>query len=290
MSPEPVTVTRVHNNNVVSGVEPDGREVVLLGKGVGYGRKPGDEVSASGGQRFVSDATYRAAQLAELLAGATWEEAGVAHQLADLAQARLNLPVTQAVLLPLLDHLVFAVKRAKAGIEIEFPLKWEVAQLYPDESAVGRRCVAMTNHALGIRLQPDEWVAFALHFVNLRWSRGELAGAPAWADIIGTTFAALERQWGSSIDRDSMGAARFVTHLRYLMVRAAENRQLDDASMDLMATIWRSQPETADTAIHLGATIGERLGLALTGDEVAYLALHVGRLHNDVRSRARRDP
>ena len=32
--------------------------------------------------------------------------------------------------------------------------------------------------------------------------------------------------------------------------------------MDLMATIWRSQPETADTAIHLGATIGERLGLA----------------------------
>ena len=52
-----VTVNKVYNNNVVLGTDPDGKEVVLLGKGLGFGRRPGDTLLDVEGQRFVSDAT-----------------------------------------------------------------------------------------------------------------------------------------------------------------------------------------------------------------------------------------
>lgn len=284
MAPGPVTVKKVYNNNVVFGIEADGTEVVLLGKGLGFGRKPGQTVDAAGGHRFVSDATHRATQLAEMLAVATWEQARVAQRIVDLAHERLGVTVSQGILLAVLDHLAFAAKRADAGIEIEFPLKWEVAQLYPEESALGRRALAIANHALGVRLQSDEWVAFALHFVNQRWARGDVGAATAFTDVIGAAFAELERSWGQPIDRAGMGAARFVTHLRYLIVRVAEDRQLTDAPMDIMGAIRQSQPSAAEAAVRLGEVVGVQLGRTLTADEVAYLALHAGRLYHDMHS------
>lgn len=35
---------KVYNNNAVSAVQPDGREVVLVGSGVGFAKKPGDTI------------------------------------------------------------------------------------------------------------------------------------------------------------------------------------------------------------------------------------------------------
>ncbi|AQP47157.1 hypothetical protein BW730_06135 [Tessaracoccus aquimaris] len=278
----PVTVKKVYNNNVVLAVEDDGTDIVLLGKGVGFGRKPGDSVDGSAGQRFISDATYRATHLAEMLAGATWEQASVAQRIVDLAHQRLGITVSQAILLPVLDHLSFAVRRAEAGLEIDFPLKWEVAQVYPEEAAVGRRALAIANHALGVRLQSDEWVAFALHLINQRWARVDLEGAPRLTDVIEAAFVELERRWGTPVDRASMGAARFATHLRYLMVRVSEDRQLTDTPMDIMGAMRLSQPSAAEAAERLGVVVGERLGRSLTAEEVAYLALHAGRLLNEV--------
>lgn len=277
-----VTVNKVYNNNVVLGTDPDGKEVVLLGKGLGFGRRPGDVLVDAQGQRFVSDATYRATHLAEMLAGATWEQARVAQRIVDLAHERLGITVNQAILLPVLDHLSFAVRRAAEGMEIEFPLKWEVAQIYPDESAVGRRALAIANHALGVRLQSDEWVAFALHFINQRWARGDVASTLALTDVINAAFAELEQRWAKPIDRSSMGAARFVTHLRYLMVRVAEDRQFTDAPIDIMGALRISHPSAADAAMRLSDVVAGKLGRPLTADEVAYLALHAGRLHDDV--------
>ena len=36
--------TKVFNNNAVATVHPDGREAILVGSGIGFGRRPGDTV------------------------------------------------------------------------------------------------------------------------------------------------------------------------------------------------------------------------------------------------------
>ena len=35
---------KVYNNNAVSAVRPDGREVVLVGNGIGFSKRPGDVI------------------------------------------------------------------------------------------------------------------------------------------------------------------------------------------------------------------------------------------------------
>ncbi|MBO3130528.1 PRD domain-containing protein [Dermatophilus congolensis] len=276
-----VTVRRVYNNNVVLGVE-DGAEVVLLGKGIGFGRKPGDEVDTEGVQRFVEELPYKAARVADVLSGATMEETEVARAIVAIGRDALGLSVGQALLLPVLDHLSVAVKRVKMGITVDFPLRWEVGHVFPEESAAGREAMHLANARLGVVLQEDEWVAFALHFVNHRWAGGDLSRTLSMTETIRRSFSLLEESWGRAIDENSMNAARFVTHMRYLFVRALESRQLDDVGVDLLAPVRARSPEAVRAALGLRELVEEALGVSLTEGEVGYLVLHTVRLYAEL--------
>lgn len=277
-----VTIRRVYNNNVVLGADPDGTEVVLLGKGLGFQRKPGDRVDPAGAQRFVAQGPYKAAAVATLLSDATLEEATTARDIVALAHERLRVPVSQGFLLPVLDHLSFAVRRAREGVRVDIPLRWEVAQLYPREAEVGREAVALAGDRLRVRLQEDEWVAFALHFINQQWVGGDLSKTVAMTDAITGTFALLEELWGRPLDQTSVSSARFVTHLRYLFVRAIEGRQLVGAGIDVMGAVQSVYPEAAEAARRVAQLIDASVKGSLTSEEVAYLALHTGRLYAEV--------
>lgn len=279
---ERILIRRVYNNNVVLGTDPDGTEVVLLGKGLGFQRKPGEFIDPHGSQRFVADGAFKATQVANVLSDATLEETDLARRIASLARDELGVKDTQAVILPILDHLTYAVRRAAQGVTIDFPLRWEVAQLFPAESALGRRAMELVNSKLGIRLQDDEWVAFALHFINQSWAGGDLSKTVSMTSTIGHCFLLLQHQWGTPIDQNSMSAARFVTHIRYLFVRAFEDRQLNDLHIDVMASVRKTYPAAADAAIALARLIAEAVERNLTNDEVSYLALHTSRLYAEI--------
>lgn len=36
---------KIFNNNAVSTVMPDGREAIVLGRGIGFNKRPGDRIS-----------------------------------------------------------------------------------------------------------------------------------------------------------------------------------------------------------------------------------------------------
>lgn len=47
---------KVYSNNSVSTVFPDGREAILIGSGIGFGKRPGDEIDT---RRIEKHITFR---------------------------------------------------------------------------------------------------------------------------------------------------------------------------------------------------------------------------------------
>ena len=45
--------TKVFNNNAVATVHPDGREAILVGSGIGFGRRPGDTVDEKKIEKYI---------------------------------------------------------------------------------------------------------------------------------------------------------------------------------------------------------------------------------------------
>jgi beta-glucoside operon transcriptional antiterminator len=274
------SIKRVYNNNVLLAMEDDDTEVVLLGKGIGFQRRPGEVLDTSlADQRFVAEGLYRAPQLADLLSDAPTDHIAVAQTITELGHATLGLEPRQSLMIPVLDHLTFAVRRAQQGAHIDFPLRWEVAQLYPAEAALGRQVVTLVNETLGVHLQDDEWVAFALHFVNQQWTKGDFSKTVAMTETISRVFLRLAERWGRPIDENASSAARFVTHLRYVFARAASHKQLQTSRLDVLSAVQEAYPEALEAAEDIAELIGESINRVITKDEVSYLALHTTRLY-----------
>ncbi|BAS12687.1 beta-glucoside operon antiterminator [Arthrobacter sp. Hiyo8] len=276
-------VKRVLNNNAVLAIDDDGNDLVVIGRGLGHGRRPGDEISREvADQVFVAAENANVERLARFLDDIPLDCLNAAGEVAALAGERLDLRVSQALVVPLADHLSFAVERLQAGIRAQFPLAWEVSQLYPKELSTGREALGLVEASLGVRLHDDEAVALAMHFVNAQFATPGMEKAMQMTGVIAQAFALVDKTFGFTVDQQSMNAARFVTHLRYLFSRVASGKQISEKSSVLVDAIIQSHAEAVVCAAKIQYLLEMGLDTSLTRDEVAYLALHVARLVADV--------
>lgn len=272
-------VVKVFNNNVVLAARGDGDDVVLMGRGLGFGVRPGQSVDPARAERtFVPTAGQPPERIASFLDEIPAEHLTVAEEIVSLGRAELGEHIGRQVVIPLADHLSFALRRAQDGLEIAYPLRGEVLHLYPEEVAVSRRAIELVADRLAIRLPDAEAIPLALHFVNAQFEAPDLAKVVKLTETFGVVLAETGAFLGVPVDPDSLEASRFITHLRYLVARQERGETASDAFGSLHDTLRASHAREVDCAEHVGGILEERFGWTLGRDEVLYLALHISRL------------
>lgn len=273
-------IIRVLNNNAAIVRGEDDVDVVVLGRGIAHGRKRGEQIDPGAvDQVFRPDSLHPVERIAAYLSELSLDVVRCAAAIAERANARLGIRVSQALILPLADHLSFAIERVRQGIDVDYPLRWEVAQLYPREVALGREAVTLAETRLRVALPADEAISFALHFVNAEFASEGLAPTIHMTERIAQVLNVVSQSMRVDLDAESMNVARFVTHLRYLFVRLDADTPFDDSSEELLSGIRRSHPQAYACAQRVRYLL-EMGGARLTEDEVLYLALHVARVAN----------
>lgn len=277
---EQVKVVKVFNNNVVLGMDERGCERVLLGRGLGFQATPGDEVDADRiERRFVPSASANADRIAAFIDEIPLADIELTERVVELARERLGANVTEHVLVPLADHISFALRRAAQGAEeIEYPLRWEVQHLYPAEVAVAGEALDLIERERGVRLATVETVPLALHLVNAQLGAPDLSTTVQMTKVLRRILAHISEEYGLQIDEGSVEVARFVTHLRYLFLREQRGQKLSGTADALHDALRGARPREYVTAGRIGELLGEEFDWSITTDELLYLALHVSRL------------
>lgn len=127
-------VLRVFNNNVVLARTPDKGEVILTGRGLGFQAKPGKPVDESKVIRvFVPEDGRDADNFGALVAAIPPEHLLLADEALQIARKDLPNTISSTTVVGLADHISFAIKRIRQGIDLEYPLRGEVSHLYPEE-------------------------------------------------------------------------------------------------------------------------------------------------------------
>ena len=132
-------VSKVLNNNGVIAIDMDeNKEYVILGKGVGFGKK----VS----QRFDKPegcTTYRLEQetergsAKELVKGIEPEYLEIADAILTESQKVFGDSIDRGILFPLADHISFAVARIRRNEQISNPLTEDIKVLFYSEFPIG---------------------------------------------------------------------------------------------------------------------------------------------------------
>ncbi len=175
-------VDKVINNNIISARDNQGEELIAMGKGIGFGQKPGGEVSEEAVEKiFRLDNMDNKEHFKELLASLPLEYIRLSTDIITYAKESLGLTFSQNVYLTLTDHINFALNRHEGGMNFNNALYDEVRLFYPVEYSVGRYALELIEERFGCRLAEDEAASVALHLIN-----GELNSA------MGTTFIMIK--------------------------------------------------------------------------------------------------
>ena len=277
------------NNNVVLARDEIGREAILTGRGLGFQRKRGQDVDTSLiSRRYIPADNARS--VAEVIAGIPLERLALAERVFRKAARELGADVPSSTIIAVVDHVNQAMERVRQGLTIDYPLRAEVAHLHPEELRLAETMVAELNAAQEIQLPGGEAVALALHLFTAAIGAPSSQAAGEQSRLIGQVMELLEKTYGEAFDPGSVNAARFAVHLRYFLVRARTAVQIEDGTASLVAQALRSSaPDSYRVALRIRDLMEIRLGVAVTEDETAYLALHIARLISSLPRTTRSD-
>lgn len=287
-------VKQILNNSVVLGVDDAGVEVILLGPGLGFRSRPGDLVDPAAVQRtFVPEGIGSIERLAAMVEEISIDAVAASEEVMRAGRDRLGPHVTARILIPLADHVGFALRRIQEGLAIEYPLRSELSYLYPAELEFGREALDIIERCTGIRLPAVEAIPIAMHFVNAQFGSEDMRDYARMTEALQRILQIIQEEYGLRFDEESVDVARFVTHLRFLFVRSRQKttaaaRPAEGDPNALLATMRTTLPRQYASAVRIAALLAELFSWTVDDEETLYLGLHVARLtaaHGSARQR-----
>lgn len=269
------TVLKVFNNNIVLVTDGDA-ERLLIGKGIGFGRKPGTplgEVAVEVEKVFVIEQPEKQQQFRQLI---ETNDPGFIDFCEDLILQifrELQTELDERIHIGLLDHLAMTIRRLRKGDEIVNPFLAQTKVLYPREYRVATQIAARIDAEYGVSVPPGEAGFIALHIHSA--VRGVALSDTLRSNRISAVVVQRIREWGIEVDEGSIEYARFLSHLRYTMERTLKGGTVEDG---LAKAIAAQYPESNELARELRVLLEKELKSAVSDAEVAFLTVHLERL------------
>ena len=271
-------ISRIINNNVVSTCDEEGREVIVMGRGVGFKAKEGSTIDEDKIEKvFRLDSQNTMDKFKELLVNLPMEHVQISAEIISYAKEVLNRPINPNVYITLTDHINFALERFKQKMMFSNPLIREVRSFYHAEYLIGEYAIAMIDRDLGIKLPVDEAASIALHIVNAEYD-APMGDTIKITNLIQQVSEVVEEYFNIKLDEQSLSYERFITHLRFLAQRVFTGEHMELANLEFQKIIERLYPEEYACSQKVQALIKLQYGHQVTEEEVAYLALHIKRI------------
>lgn len=272
-------IDKVYNNNVVQVLDNHGRELIVMGKGLGFQKRTGDDLDESKIEKtFASQNDHQVQDLLALNLTMKPGELEVVNQIALMAEQTLDIQLDLSFYIALGDHLNFVFQRSREGLEMENPLAWEVRKFYPQEYQIGLDSLDLIRDKLGLDLDKVEAASIALHIINAQKNGSLGRETQKISRIVGQILSIVRLHFGQSLDEDDTSYHRFVTHVQYFAQRVANGKIEGANDAFLYEQVKANYPSAFECTQKIRRYISAEYDFEMSKDEQVYLTIHIQRL------------
>jgi transcriptional antiterminator len=272
-----LVVKKVLNNNVLVAEHPEYEEVVLIGKGLGFGKKNGDTVAGEQAEKFfVLREAKDQEQYKQLLDYVDENFIGLMNDIIEMVEERFSIRLHEHIHITLTDHLYYAIKRIKQGLDIKNPFLSETELAYPKEFQVANELIEFLNKQLNIDIPPGEIGFIALH-IHSALSRRSLQEVNRHTQLIAELVQVIEKSLHIKIDREDVNYLRLVRHLHHAIERINKDQYIDNQE-PLKKVLQSEYPLCYNLSWKLMKIMQQALKKTIPDAEAVYLTLHLQRL------------
>ncbi len=274
-------IEKVINNNVVSALE-DGREVVVMGRGIGFQVRAGMEIPEAQIEKvFRLDNPSTMDQFKSLVKKLPPERLKISAEVIQYAKGVMDKKLNHNIYLTLTDHINFAIERYQKNMMFNNPLLREVRTFYREEYLIGTFALDLIERRLGIAFPADEAASIALHIVNAEYNT-RMRDTIDMTKIIQDVLKLVGEYFHIELDENSTSYERMITHLRFLAHRIYSGESLEEgAGLEEFHTMIRQMyPEEYACSREVKAFIWQTYGHEVSEEEVSYLSVHIKRVRS----------
>lgn len=270
-------INRINNNVVL--VKDGTQKMIVTGKGLGFQVYPGNDVKEQLiEQRFVLQEHTDDVYYIKLLKSLSMETLNVCEEIIVKANEMLGKPVSGNLMFALADHLKFTMERMQKQMLIDHPLANEIKQFYPKEMEVGYYALRLIKERLHIDLPQGEAVFLTMHVVNALGGLSEAYDVSQLTDVMAEIVSFIESYFACTIDQNSTSFSRFITHLRYYLIRQLNFEIEESINDELLEIVQEKYPKAYAFAQSIADKMDALYQNTSADSEKLYLTLHINRL------------
>ena len=271
-------IIKIINNSVVCALDDNKKEVVVMGKGIGFKSAIGDKIDKKKAEKiFIMDNQSSIDKFKKLLENLPIEHFKVSHEIISYSKRTLGKRLNQNIYITLTDHINFAVYRFKNGMQFSNPLLWEVKQFYKSEFLIGKYAIELIKKRLGILMTEDEAANIALHIVNAEYNT-DMKDALKITTLISDILNIISKYYKVKLDEESLYYSRLITHLKFLSQRLFLDEMLKDSDDVLLDMIKNRYKKEYECSLNIKKYIEEKYNQKISEEELAYLTVHIKRV------------
>lgn len=264
------------NNNVALAINNNNEEVIVVGKGIGFTKTPYELKDESILEKIYISSKNNVGF--DVLNNIPSEVISYTQKIIDAGEKRLKKEFTSTIFFTLADHINFSVERFKEGIILQSPLQWEIKHLYPNEYKIGLEAVNILKKETRMEIPDIEATSIALHFINAQTGRNEMSETTKITSIIGQILNIIKYYYKMDFDEESFEFTRFVTHIRYFILRQVNGATFSNDNEDVYSIIKLKYENELICVKKIEKYLLENYNWICSNDEKLYLIMHIQRI------------
>ena len=262
-------VLNVYNNNAVLAEDEFKKQVLILGKGIGFGKKQGNFLDDKSDQKvyYIMEDNVTDEKLRKL----SHELEALPKIVAEVvssAEKEFNFDGDK-LCESLVDHISFAVQRLNMGFTIENPFITEISIICPSEYKLAKKLSKTINQRLGIDIGKSEEGFVALHIYSAK-NKKSVKTAMKKTRLVNKIFQIASKSL--NLDLDISSKKDFVIALGKIF--DSPQRRLD-FSQGFKQSVKNEFPEIYSLAISIAKVVEEDFQTVICEDMLVVLVLEL---------------
>lgn len=268
-------IKEVLNNSSVL-VDDHGREVILVGRGIGFQQKKGNLIECND----QNTKKYYAVSVFE--DNLDNQHVSQAADIVAIISELIECDIEGQALASLTNHLIAMLIRIEQDSLFDNPFHNETKALYASSYHLSSIAAAKIKQQTSIELPEAEIGFIALHIHNLLnehdVSYNEITNA-----IISEVSEVMASKYKMKLNKESLTYARFVVHIKFMIQRIIRKESLED--LEIVREIFDLYEEYLPIAQDIAFLIESELNDQLSDNELAYLMLYIARLYAEDKTK-----
>lgn len=270
------------NNNVAVVIDEKDQEKIVMGRGICFKKKAGDDIDPDMiDKMFFLSAPDAHHKFQVLIQDVPMEHIVIGEEIISEAKLRLGKKLNDMVYISLIDHVHTSILRFLDGVTVKNVLLWDIRRFYKDEFQVGLWALDYIEEKCKVRLPDDEAGFIALHLANAQMDQAKMHNMYEITRIMQEIVNIVKYYFQIEFNEDDVYYYRFITHLKFFAKRLIDHNIYEEDDNDDLWDVIKAKYQNAFRCVEkITKFILKKYEYQLSKEEQIYLTIHIERVVN----------